>query len=84
MNKTHQTLCFKEEEYMPVSEPQRGLTFDDVWVALTELRESQRETDWQMKETDQQLKQMFKETDRRMQETDRKIGKLGSRIGDLN
>ncbi|MDR1933160.1 MAG: hypothetical protein LBQ57_10120 [Spirochaetales bacterium] len=29
-------------------EPQRGLTFDDVWAALMELRESQKKTDRQI------------------------------------
>jgi hypothetical protein len=30
-------------------EPMRGLTFEDVWAALMELRESQKETDRQLK-----------------------------------
>ncbi|MDR2375835.1 MAG: hypothetical protein LBD96_05280 [Treponema sp.] len=56
----------------PVYEPRKDLSFSDVWAALMELRESQRETD-----------RMMQETDRRMQETNRQIGRLGSRIGDL-
>jgi hypothetical protein len=36
-------------------QPQMGLTFQDVWAALMELRESQKETDRQMKETDRKL-----------------------------
>ena len=53
-------------------EPQRGLTFEDVWASLQELRESIKETDRQMKETNRQMK-----------ETDRKIGELGNRFGEL-
>jgi hypothetical protein len=74
-------------------EPRRGLTFDDVWAALMELREFQRETAQQMKETDIRMKetdmrmketaQQMKETDMRMKETDRKIGDLGNRFGEL-
>ncbi|MDR2028564.1 MAG: hypothetical protein LBP93_03390 [Treponema sp.] len=50
-----------------IREPQRGLTFEDVWAALMELRESMKETDLKMKETDRQMK----ETDRQIKETDR-------------
>jgi Holliday junction resolvase-like predicted endonuclease len=63
---------------MPVQvhEPQRGLNFDDVWVALMELRESQKETERLMRES-------WQEAQWRMQETDCKISRLGSCIGDL-
>jgi predicted AAA+ superfamily ATPase len=50
--------------------PRRGLTFDDVWAVIMELRETQKETDRLIKETAQQMK----ETDRKMQETDRRLG----------
>ncbi|MDR1904628.1 MAG: hypothetical protein LBQ88_20375 [Treponema sp.] len=77
-----------------IREPQQGLTFEDVWAALMELRESQAETDRQIREaqaeTNRQIQEAQRElresqakTDRQMQETDRKISKLGSRIGDL-
>jgi hypothetical protein len=55
-----------------VHEPRRDLSFSEVWAALMELRESQKETDRKMKETADQMK-----------ETDWKISRLGSRIGDL-
>ncbi|MDR3146450.1 MAG: hypothetical protein LBU21_09240 [Treponema sp.] len=55
-----------------VYEPRQNLSFNEVWAAIMELRESQKETD-----------RMMQETARRMRETDRQIGKLGSRIGDL-
>jgi hypothetical protein len=53
-------------------EPQRGLTFEDVWAAILE-------TDRQLKETYQQLK----ETDRQIKKTDKQIGELGNRFGEL-
>jgi hypothetical protein len=49
-----------------------GLTFEKVWAALMELRESQKETAEQMKETD-----------RRMKETDKRVGELTNRFGDM-
>jgi hypothetical protein len=53
-------------------EPQANRNFDEVWAELMMLRESQKETDRQIKETALQMK-----------ETDRKISRLGSRLGDL-
>jgi hypothetical protein len=38
-----------------IIEPRRGLTFDDVWAAIIELRESQKDTDRQIKETGRKL-----------------------------
>jgi hypothetical protein len=74
-------------------EPQRGLTFEDVWAAMMETDKKFQETDRQikelkeqMKETDLQIKKtdlQMKETDRQIKETDRQIGKLGNRFGEL-
>jgi hypothetical protein len=67
-------------------EPQRGLTFEDVWAAMMETEKKFQETDRQLKETDRQLKEMalqFKETDRKIQKTDKQIGELGNRFGEL-
>jgi hypothetical protein len=64
-------------------EPQRGLTFEDVWAAMMETDKKFQETDRQMKETDRKMKELFEETTRKMQETDRKIGELGNRFGEL-
>jgi hypothetical protein len=61
-------------------EPRRGLTFDDVWAALMELRKSQQETDRQMKETDRKMQ----ETDRKLKETGRIVGELGNKFGELS
>jgi hypothetical protein len=80
-----------------IREPQRGLTFEDVWAAIMELRESSKETDRQMKETDRIvkenalqmketeriIKESSQETARQMKETDRKMGELGNRFGEL-
>jgi hypothetical protein len=60
-------------------EPQRGLTFEDVWAAILE-------TEKMFKETDRQIKEMalqFQETDRRLKKTDKQIGELGNRFGEL-
>ena len=54
----------------------RGLNFEQVWAALMEDREQQKETAWQMKESQ-------KETDRQMKETDRQIKEIGKRFGDF-
>ncbi|MDR2143557.1 MAG: UTP--glucose-1-phosphate uridylyltransferase [Treponema sp.] len=79
-------------------EQRRDISFNDVWTALMELRESQKETDRlfreSQKETDRLFRESQKETDRlfresqketaeQMKETDRKISRLGSRLGDL-
>jgi hypothetical protein len=74
-------------------EPQRGLTFEDVWAAMMEtdkkFQETDRqirETDRQMKETDRQIKELreeSKKTELKMRETDRQIGELGNRFGEL-
>ena len=54
------------------TEPQRGLTFDDVWAALMENRE-------QMKETDLRLK----EAERIVKENGKQIGGLHRSFGEL-
>jgi hypothetical protein len=53
-------------------EPQRGLTFEDVWVAMME-------TDRRL----QELTRKFEETDRQIKRTDKQIGELGNRFGEL-
>jgi hypothetical protein len=64
-------------------EPQRGLTFEDVWAAMMETDRRFKETDRRIAETDRQLK----ETDRQLRESktelDRKMGELGNRFGEL-
>ena len=47
-------------------------TFDEVWSALRELIEAQKETD---------LK--FKETERQIQQVNQQLGKLGNRLGEF-
>jgi uncharacterized protein YydD (DUF2326 family) len=60
-------------------EPQRGLTFEDVWAAMMETDKKFQETDRYIKETDRQIKELKVQ----MKETDRKIGELGNRFGEL-
>jgi hypothetical protein len=66
-----------------IREPQRGLTFEDVWAAIMELRESSKETERIIKEADRETNRQIKETNRQMKETDRKMGELGNRFGEL-
>jgi hypothetical protein len=78
--------------------PLKGLTFDDVWAALMELREYQQETSRELraskKELDRQLKESKREVDRQLmeskkavdlqlKETGRIVGDLGNRFGEL-
>jgi hypothetical protein len=72
----------------------RGLTFEDVWASIKELRESQKETDRRMEESRRQMEESAKEhweyqkeTQREMKESaarlDRQLGKLGNRFGEM-
>jgi hypothetical protein len=53
-------------------EPQRGLSFEDVWTMFQETDRKFQETDRRFQETDQK----FQETDRKFQETDREIKEM--------
>ena len=48
------------------------ITSDDVWNALSELIEAQKETDRKFKETEQQIQQV-----------NQQLGKLGNRLGEF-
>ena len=77
----------------------RGLTFEQVWASIKELRESQKETARTMKESSQEteryLKEMIEkssqEKDRYLKEMleksstqfDKKLSKLGNRLGEI-
>ena len=64
-------------------EPQRGLTFEDVWAMFQETDRKFQETDRQIQETGKQIQETGKqmlETDKKMQETDKKIQVLGEKI----
>ena len=63
-----------------VREPLRGLTFEDVWAALMENREQQKETRLQMQETDRRMQ----ETDRRLKKTEKLVKETSKRMGDLH
>jgi hypothetical protein len=54
-------------------QPQRGLTFEDVWAMFQKTDEQMQETAKQMRETDEQ-----------MRKTDEKIAELSKNIGGLN
>ena len=49
-----------------------AITFDEVWSALRELIEAQKETD-----------RKFKETERQIQQVNQQLGKLGNRLGEF-
>jgi hypothetical protein len=61
----------------------RGLDFEQVWAALMENREQQKETDRQIKETDRQMKETFREIKELQKETERNIDKVGKQLGDF-
>ena len=76
----------------------RGVTFEEVWAALKENAERQKETDRQLKESrenfdrqlkedrekfDREMKESRKEHDRRLQELDRRMGDLHNRFGEI-
>ena len=65
-------------------EPQMGLTFEKVWAALMELRESQRETERLLRESQQETDRLMRETDRKMQETDRKMQETAQVVRETN
>jgi hypothetical protein len=65
----------------------RGLTFEDVWAALMEDREEQKERfrkwDEQFEKYAREWRKEAEETARQMKETDKKLGKLGDRFGEM-
>ncbi|MDR1411242.1 MAG: hypothetical protein LBI91_03440 [Spirochaetaceae bacterium] len=71
---------------MPVQihEPERATNFDNVWAALMELRESQKETGRLLRESREEagrlLRESREEADRRMRETDLKMQETDRRM----
>ena len=65
----------------------RGLTFEQVWAALMETREQQKETARQIREqreeTDRQIKEQQKENDRQMKEFNKRFGDFTNRFGEV-
>jgi hypothetical protein len=68
-------------------EPEKGLTFEKVWMMFQEsdrrMREINEETAQQMRETDRKLQEVaerMKETDRQMKETDRQMKETDRRM----
>ena len=57
----------------------RGITFEQVWAAIQEVIESQKETDMKFQETDKK----FKETEKLLDKVTKNIGGLGNSIGGL-
>jgi hypothetical protein len=82
-----------------VPEPQRGLTFDDVWAAMMETARQFKETDRKFQESkaeydrkfqeskaeyDRQFQESKVEHDRRFKEIERSIDRVGKQIGDVH
>jgi hypothetical protein len=67
-----------------IHEPQRGLSFEDVWAALMEMKEFQKETDRELKETAQRLQKSHEETDRQLKKTSREVEKTSRIVGELS
>jgi hypothetical protein len=64
-------------------QPQRGLTFDDVWAALMETREGLQETRRLIEANALQAQKDREATERQMKETDKKLGRLSNRMGEV-
>jgi hypothetical protein len=71
----------KQEFCTPASrEPQRGLTFDDVWAAPMKTQDRQEAFE---KAFDKALEKSSADFDRRIKKLDQIIGRLGSRLGEV-
>jgi hypothetical protein len=64
----------------PARQPQRGLTFEDVWAMFQETGKRFQETDRLIKEAQKETDRRIQETDRRIQETDRQMKETDQRI----
>ena len=58
----------------------RGVTFEQFWAGLQELREYQKESYMQLKESQLETEKKLKESSARL---DKKLSKLGIRLGDI-
>jgi hypothetical protein len=64
----------------------KGLDFEQVWAALMETREQQKETDRQMKETARRQEEtslQIKETDRQIKDFNKRFGDFTNRFGEV-
>jgi hypothetical protein len=66
----------------------KGLTFDQLMASLLALRESQAQTDAQIRQmsaqTDAQIRQMSAQTDAQIRQMSKKVDKLAVNVGGLN
>jgi len=68
----------------------RGITFEQVWAALMEDRESRKETALRMEETDRQMKETARlfeeskiETDRQIKDMNKRFDEYSNRLGEI-
>jgi hypothetical protein len=83
-----------EAQAQSQQQPQRGLTFEDVWAMFQKTDEQMRETDErldkqfaetseQMRKTDERLDKQFAETDKQIAETGKQMRKTDERLAEL-
>jgi hypothetical protein len=65
-------MATKTKTTISTHQPQRGLTFDDVWAALMETRAGLQET-----------RRLIESNALQMKATEKIIGRLGNRLGDI-
>ena len=73
----------EETMVTPQREPRRGLTFDDVWAALMEDRERQKEMEQMFKEQAREMREWQKVTDKIVRRNGKQMGELHNRFGEL-
>ena len=73
-----------ETETSAIPDYPRGITFEQVWAALMEDRQRQKEDELQAKERMKEAELQNKEFDRRIQEIDRILKRNSKQMGDLH
>jgi len=61
----------------------RGLDFEQVWAALMENREQQKETARRQEETDRIIKESQEETARQIKDINKRFGEYSNRLGEI-
>ena len=62
----------------------RGLDFEQVWAALMENREQQKETARRQEETDRIIKESQEETARQIKDINKRFGEYSNRLGEIS
>jgi hypothetical protein len=67
-----------------IHEPQRGLSFEDVWAALMEMKEYQKETDLRLQKSHEETERQIAKTDRQIEKTIQAIRELSKEVGGIS